>query len=128
MVFWTSCQSFENLLSDYSTFFVNSDICCDYAIKVSKEVYHYSLSLALFRFCEAKYLHFTTRVFRHSAISTFLGGPCRPRMHYSHSGRPRTVDSRFLVLLGSENTIAEITEYLYFSPLKPRCEFQNKSN
>ena len=29
------------------------------------------------------------------------------------------VDSQFLVLPGSESTITEITEYMYFSPLKP---------
>ena len=37
------------------------------------------------------------------------------------------VDSRFLVLAGSESTITEITEYTYFSPLKPRREFKYKS-
>jgi len=34
------------------------------------------------------------------------------------------VDSRFLVLPGSESTITEITEYVYF---KPRREFKYKS-
>ena len=33
------------------------------------------------------------------------------------------VFSRFVVLPGSEFTIAEITECTYFSPLKPRREF-----
>jgi len=37
------------------------------------------------------------------------------------------VDSRFLVLPGSESTISEITEYIYFSPLKPFREFKYKS-
>jgi len=37
------------------------------------------------------------------------------------------VDSRFLVLPGSESTITEITEYIYFSPLKPRRDFKYKS-
>ena len=36
------------------------------------------------------------------------------------------VNSRFLVLPGSESTITEITEYTYFSPLKPFREFQYK--
>jgi len=34
------------------------------------------------------------------------------------------VDYRFLVLPGSDLTITEITEYMYFSPLKPRREFR----
>jgi len=38
------------------------------------------------------------------------------------------VDSRFLVLPGSESTITEITEYTYFSPLKPCREFKYKSD
>jgi len=37
------------------------------------------------------------------------------------------VDPRFLALPGSESTITEVTEYIYFSPLKPRREFKNKS-
>ena len=37
------------------------------------------------------------------------------------------VDSRILVLPGSESTITEITEYIHSSPLKPRREFQYKS-
>ena len=37
------------------------------------------------------------------------------------------VDSRFLVLPGSELTITEITEYIYFSPLKPHREFRYKN-
>jgi len=37
------------------------------------------------------------------------------------------VDSRFLVLPGSESTITEITEYIYFSPLKPGREFKYTS-
>jgi len=36
------------------------------------------------------------------------------------------VDSRFLVLPGSETTIPEITEYVYFSSLKPFHEFDIK--
>jgi len=43
-------------------------------IKVSKILYHWTLSLASFRFCETQCLHFTTRVFFQSAISPFLGG------------------------------------------------------
>jgi len=37
------------------------------------------------------------------------------------------VDSRFLVLPGSESTIPEITDYIYFSQLKPFREFKYKS-
>jgi len=37
------------------------------------------------------------------------------------------VDSRFLVLPGSESTITEITEYTCFSPLRPCHEFKYKS-
>ena len=37
------------------------------------------------------------------------------------------VDSLFLVLPGSESTITEIAEYIYFSPLKPCREFKYKS-
>jgi len=37
------------------------------------------------------------------------------------------VDSRFSVLSGSESTITEITEYIYFGPLKARREFKYKS-
>jgi len=37
------------------------------------------------------------------------------------------VDSRFLVLQGSESTITEITEYIYFSPLRPCREVIHKS-
>ena len=37
------------------------------------------------------------------------------------------IDSRFLVLPGSELSITEITEYIYFSPLKLRREFEYKS-
>jgi len=33
----------------------------------------------------------------------------------------------FVVLPGSEFAITEITEYKYFSPLKPSCEFKHKS-
>jgi len=38
------------------------------------------------------------------------------------------VDSRFLVLPGSESTITEITEYMYFSPLKDCREFKYESD
>jgi len=44
------------------------------SIKVSKTLYYWSLSLASFRFCETQYLHFTTRVFGHSASTPSLGG------------------------------------------------------
>jgi len=37
------------------------------------------------------------------------------------------VDSQFLVLAGRESTITEITEYKYFSQLKPSREFNYKS-
>jgi len=37
------------------------------------------------------------------------------------------VECRFLVLPGSRSTISEIIEYTYFSPLKPRREFEYKS-
>jgi len=43
-------------------------------IKVSKILYHWILLLNPFCFCETQYLHFTTRVFGHCAISPFLGG------------------------------------------------------
>jgi len=43
-------------------------------IKVSKILNQWSLLLKPFCFCETEYLHFTTRVFGHSAISPFLGG------------------------------------------------------
>jgi len=36
-------------------------------------------SLASIRSCETQYLHFTTRMFGHSATSPFLGGPTRVR-------------------------------------------------
>jgi len=38
------------------------------------------------------------------------------------------VDSRFLVLPGSESTITQITDYMYFSPFKPCREFKYKSD
>jgi len=38
------------------------------------------------------------------------------------------VDSQFLVLPGSESTITEITEYIYFGPSKPHREFKYKSD
>ena len=37
------------------------------------------------------------------------------------------VDSRFLVIPGSESTTTEIIEYMYFGPLKPVREFKYKS-
>jgi len=40
---------------------------------------------------------------------------------------PSTNGSILLVLPGSESTITEITEYSYFSPLKPCREFKYKS-
>jgi len=43
-------------------------------IKVSKILYQWILLLNSFCFCETWYLHFTTRVFGHSAITPFLGG------------------------------------------------------
>jgi len=43
-------------------------------IEVSKTLTHWFLLLASFRFCETQYLHFTTRVFGHSAITPCLGG------------------------------------------------------
>jgi len=46
----------------------------NYDIWVSKTLYHCSLSLTSNCFCETQYLHFTTRVFGHRAISPFLGG------------------------------------------------------
>jgi len=42
-------------------------------IQVSKFMYHCILSLASFCFCSIQHLHFTTRVFAHSAVSPFLG-------------------------------------------------------
>jgi len=36
------------------------------------------------------------------------------------------VDSRFLVLPGSESTITEITEYIYFSPSKLRRDLNTR--
>jgi len=68
-------------------------------------------------------------------LSFFLG--CRiPCNHWTKAAQEWTnrtlavherVDSRFLVLPGSESTITEITEYMYFTPLKPRREFKYKS-
>jgi len=43
------------------------------------------------------------------------------------TNRTLAVHERVLVLPGSESTITEITEYIYFSPLKPRLEFKHKS-
>ena len=43
-------------------------------IKVSTILYHWFLLSNPFCFCETSYLHFTTRVFDHSAISPILGG------------------------------------------------------
>jgi len=43
-------------------------------IKMSKTLNHWPSLLASYRFYETQYLHFTTRVFGHSAITTFLGG------------------------------------------------------
>jgi len=43
-------------------------------IKVSKTLTHWFLLLSSFRFCDTQYLHFTTRVFGHRAITPFLGG------------------------------------------------------
>ena len=62
-------------------------------IKVSKILFRWILSLASFRFFETQYLHFTTRVFGHSASSPVLGGntyiPYIPENHtilpHSHS-------------------------------------------
>ena len=50
------------------------DLAVNLNIKVSKPLSHWLLLLASFRFCETQYLHFTTRVFGHSAITPFLGG------------------------------------------------------
>jgi len=44
--------------------------------KVSKILYQWILVLKPFCLCETWYLHFTTRVFGHSAITPFLGGVC----------------------------------------------------
>ena len=41
---------------------------------MSQILYHWLLLLNPFRLCETYYLHFTTRVFDHNAISPFLGG------------------------------------------------------
>ena len=43
-------------------------------MKVSKVLYHWTLSLDSFGFCDTQYLHFITCVFGHSAIAPFLGG------------------------------------------------------
>ena len=43
-------------------------------VKVSKILYEWILLLNPFGFCETLYLHFTTRMFGHSAITPFLGG------------------------------------------------------
>jgi len=42
--------------------------------KVSKMLCEWILLLSPFCFCDKKYLHFTTRMFGHSAIGPFLGG------------------------------------------------------
>jgi len=51
----------------------------------------------------------------------------RPRWTHRTLAVHELDDSQFLVLPGSESTITEITEYIYFSPLKPRREFKYKS-
>jgi len=56
----------SNLLAYY-------DLAVNLDIKVSKTLSHWILLLASFRFCETQYLHFTTCVFGHSAITPFLG-------------------------------------------------------
>ena len=55
-------------------YLVNYDLAVKQYIKVGEILYLWPLSLASFRSCETQYLHFTTRVFGHSAISLFLGG------------------------------------------------------
>ena len=51
--------------------------------------------------------------------------PSVPKLQAAQGWTNRTlavherVDSRFLLLPGNESTITEITEYIYFSPLKP---------
>ena len=46
----------------------------NYNIKLSKILYHWQLSMALFRFCETCLLHIKPFVVNKSAIIPFLGG------------------------------------------------------
>jgi len=69
---------------------------------VTKILYHWLLLLDQFHFCEA---HFTTYQRFVSDQSSWTD-----RSLAVHEW----VDSRFLILAGSESTITEITEYRYF--------------
>jgi len=60
-------------------------------------------------------------------VSVILTHVFYPPKNWSTLAVHERVDSRFLVLPGSESTITEITEYIYFSPSKLRREFKYKS-
>ena len=53
---------------------VHYSLAVNLNIKVSKILHHWILLLNPFGFCETEYLHFTTRVVGHDAITPFLGG------------------------------------------------------
>jgi len=68
----------------------------------------------------------TAEIARDVVISASLAAAAQEWTNLTLAVHER-VDSRILVLPGSESTITEITEYIHFSPLKPRREFQYKS-
>ena len=53
--------------------------------------------------------------------------PAQGRKHRTLVGHER-VDSRFLVLAGSESILTEITEYIYFSLVQTPVEFKYKTD
>jgi len=65
---WLSFHPYSILLVWNVLAYCNLSV--NFNIKVSKTLNH----LASFRFCETQHLYFTTRVFSHSAITTFMGG------------------------------------------------------
>jgi len=77
-----------------------------------------------FQFIFALYLRYSATLLKFIVLSD---------IHFTQEWNNRTlavherVDCRFLVLPGSRSTITEITEYTYFSLLKPRREFEYKS-
>ena len=70
-------------------------------LKVTKILYQCILLLNPFWFCETWDLHFTTRVFGHSAITPFLGGSINCTIFYKLLWGP----SRYLVSLTAANVL-----------------------
>ena len=60
-------------------------------------------------------------------LFSWTNPPKSGRIEWTNLAVHEWVDSRFLVLPGSESTITEITEYIYFSPLKHCRECKYKS-